>query len=250
MKRRTRILTIVLLVTGIMLIAALVLAYAFFVPDEEGGQPIAHIASEVQRRFNCESNTEPVFTHHITDITAVNDVQMPPRFVGEFLKTHSYIGTGDIRVPIYAPTDMILSSGTLYADPGHPENYMLDFNVSCEIRVRYDHVTEPVESIVNQFPLEAQPTSQTIPVKERISFAAGEVIGYTTRSQHGNWDFGVYDNTHTNVFASDPEFDHSETYTTAVCPFDFFTPELQQAYYDKRIERGGDDQRVLESFCN
>lgn len=178
-------------------------------------------------QFNCQSNPSPVFTNGITDISRINYIGPPPTMgAGPSLKTHSYIGTDHARVPVYAPATMTLESGSHYA--GGP--YMMEFRVSCEVKVRFGHITEPVEAIKKLLPTEPKQDSRTEELAP-IVFAAGDLVGYTTGTDvAGNWDFGVYNSTVRNRYADDPSWSNSTTYTTAVCPFDYFHVSLKSAY--------------------
>lgn len=196
---------------------------------------------------NCISNPSPVFTHHITDITKVRYVGPPPTMgSGPSLKTHSYIGTDHANVPVYAPAAMTLEDGSHYV--GGP--YMFDFKVSCEVTVRFGHMTNPVDAIKKLLPSEPASDSRTQALAP-VSFAAGELVGYTTGTDlAGNWDFGVYNSSVSNRYANDPDWNDSTVYTTAVCPFDYFTPDLKSAYTSKfnSAALGGNPPHG-DSFC-
>lgn len=198
-------------------------------------------------QLNCERNPFPVFTNDITDISMVNYIGPPPTMgAGPSLKTHSYIGTDHARVPVYAPTAMTLESGS--HSVGGP--YMVEFRVSCEVRVRFGHMTEPVEAIKKLLPAEPKPDSRTEELAPVI-FAAGDLIGYTTGTDvAGNWDFGVYNSTVRNRYADDADWSNSATYTTAVCPFDYFPASLKASYVLKfnSAALGGNPPHG-ESFC-
>jgi hypothetical protein len=195
----------------------------------------------------CEKNSNPVFVHHITDINKVEMVVPPPSLIAGHLKTHSYIDTRLERVPVYAPVDSTFSAGTYYFEENSQRGeYMLDFSVSCDIRYRFDHITEPVESIQDALQDQPAKTSRTISVDRPIVFKAGDLIGYTTGGKYGNWDFGVYDSSKPNYFADDPDWNTSETYTTGQCSFNYFTPELAQDYIDLFGQWENDE---YEEFC-
>lgn len=196
---------------------------------------------------NCISNPSPVFTSHITDISKVSYVVPPPTMgSGPSLKTHSYIGTNGVNVAVYAPTAMTLKAGSHYV--GGP--YSFEFRASCEVSVRYGHITNPLDALKKLLPSEPQPDSRTQELSP-VSFAAGDLIGYTTGTvAAGNWDFGVYNSTKVNRFANDPNWNKSDTYTTAVCPFDYFAPDLKAGYiarFDSKILGGNSPHG--ESFC-
>jgi len=196
---------------------------------------------------NCKSNPSPIFTNDITDMSRVNYIGPPPTMgAGPSLKTHGYIGTDHVRVPLYAPAAMTLESGSHYI--GGP--YMMEFRVSCEVRVRFGHVTEPAEEIKKLLPSEPKQDSRTQELTP-ITFAAGDLVGYTTGTDlAGNWDFGVYNSVVRNRYADDPNWSESTTYTTAVCPFDYFTEKLKPVYFAKfnPAMLGGNPPHG-ESFC-
>src|SRR3989344_4154500 len=175
----------------------------------------------------CISNTKPIFTNHITDIDKVSNIITPPNFVNGNLKTHSYVETDKQKVPVYAPVDMVLITGAHYV--GGP--YWFEFQVTCEIKLRFAHITDPIQKIKDVFPASPSNDSRTQEIAQKISFKAGDLIGYTTgTSEAGNWDFGVYDSTTKNRYASTTDYSKSTTYTTAVCPYDYFAPELKAKF--------------------
>jgi len=198
----------------------------------------------------CVSNPSPTFTNHITDMSKVDYLVPPPTIEsGINLKPHGYIGTNGVNVPLYAPVAMTLKDGAYYVNGP----YLLDFEVSCEVTVRFGHMTNPVESIKKLFPNEPETDSRTHELSP-VSFAAGELIGYTTgtagANAAGNWDFGVYNSSITNRYANDPKWNNHLTNTTAVCPFDYFTPDLKMAYiskFDYKSMAGNPPEGV--SFC-
>lgn len=195
----------------------------------------------------CESNEFPVFTHHITDFGRITSIQTPPMIVSGFLKTHSYIETNGKRVPVYAPVDMTLVSGSFYVNGP----YTLNFKVGCGISLRFGHITQPIDEIKEVFQSEPAEDSRDQAITKTIRFRAGDIVAYTTgTNQAGNWDFGVYNSGVSNRYAASPDWSSSPTYTTAVCPFDYFTPELRSEYADKynliRQGVGGPDG---QSFC-
>jgi hypothetical protein len=181
-------------------------------------------------RPSCVSNPSPIFSNHITDMNKVNYVVPPPTMgSGPSLKPHSYIGTDHAFVPIYSPVNMTLQSGSHYE--GGP--YSFDFQVSCEVSLRFGHVTDPVDILKNELPIEPAKDSRTKELSP-IQFKAGELIAYTTGTQQaGNWDYGVYNASTTNRYVDDPDWNDSRIYTTAVCPFEYFTPDLKMSYTTK-----------------
>ena len=198
--------------------------------DQAKQSQSAPSAYKTAAEANCASNATPLFTNDITDMSKVNYIGPPPTMgAGPSLKTHSYIGTDHARVPVYAPAAMALESGSHYI--GGP--YMMEFRVSCEVKVRFGHITEPVEVIRKLLPSEPKQDSRTEELTP-ITFAAGELVGYTTGTDMaGNWDFGVYNSTVQNRYADDPDWGNSTTYTSAICPFDYFPAGMRSAYVAK-----------------
>lgn len=198
-------------------------------------------------QMNCQNDPSPVFSKHITDISKVRYISPPPTMgSGPSLKTHSYIGTEHERVPVYAPVAMTLASGAHYV--GGP--YTMEFQVSCQVKIRFGHITEPVESIRTLLPgtpAQDSRTQELVP----IQFAAGELLGYTTGTDvAGNWDFGVYNSSKNNRYIDDPDWNWSDTHTKAVCPFDYFSNELKSEYvsrFNSAILAGNSPHG--ESFC-
>lgn len=198
-------------------------------------------------KSSCISNPSPVFTNHITDLSKVSYVVPPPTMgSGPSLKTHSYIGTNGINVPVYAPTALTLKAGAHYV--GGP--YGFEFRAGCEVTVRFGHITNPVDVLKKLLPSEPQPDSRTQELSP-VSFAAGDLIAYTTGTETaGNWDFGVYNSIKVNRYTNDPSWNNSTVYTTAVCPFDYFAPDLKAGYvakFDSKILGGNPPHG--ESFC-
>ena len=217
-------------------------------PASPAPAPAPAPAPEQSSQSSCKSNASPVFTNHITDVSKINYVAPPPTMgAGPSLKTHSYVGTS--APAIYAPADLRLVSGAYYE--GGP--YTLEFEVSCEVKIRFNHITEPIPSIKSAFPSEPAGfnDSRSQELSTHPTFQAGDLLAHTTgTSQAGNWDFGVYNSTVKNKYYGDPTWGNSWVNTTAVCPFDYFPADLKVAYvnkFDSKILGGNPPDG--ESFC-
>lgn len=184
-----------------------------------------------------------MFTADITDMNRISRITPPGTIFtnGSVVKSHSYLWIADGNdVPVYAPVDMELAAGAFLLEEGI-EQYLLFFDVSCEVEIKFDHILNPVESIRNVFPKEPALTSQTSPPSVRVQFKAGELIATTsgTSGAH-NWDFGVYNETLypnpvTNEVANLEEIDKR-----ADCGYDYFSPEKQQTYRNLfQVQIGG-----------
>lgn len=207
-------------------------------------------ASSQSSPGDCSDNSQPIFIHDITDVSKINYIAPPPTMgAGPSLKTHAYIGTDHIRVPIYAPADIRLATGSYYENGP----YTLVFQVSCQVSIRFNHITEPSAAIKAAFPaLPAGPNeSRYQDLSAHPSFKAGDLIGYTTgTSESGNWDFGVYNSTVKNKYYNDPTWGDTVVNTTAICPFDYFPANLRAGYVSKfNSTILGDNPPDGESFC-
>ncbi|OGH87786.1 MAG: hypothetical protein A3J93_05115 [Candidatus Magasanikbacteria bacterium RIFOXYC2_FULL_42_28] len=208
--------------------------------------PITQIIKKITGN-SCANNPNPIFTHHLTDTSKIINIVIPPNFVGTELKTHSYIETDHTKVPLYAPTDMTLVTGAYYVQGP----YRLDFQVSCEVTLRLMHITDPIQTIKDVFLSEPASDSRDQQIKNKVDFKAGDLIGYTTGTNvAGNWDFGLYNSATKNKYADDSKLNWSTIHTTAVCPYDYFAPELKTVYtsrYNLRVNDGAKPDG--ESFC-
>lgn len=208
--------------------------------------------SSVSKHPECVSNLRPTFANHLIDPTLVTNILPPPNRPKTdltVLKTHSYINTPSMSAPIYAPTDMELIKGAYYI--GGP--YSLDFKVSCEVMLRLGHITNPVQKIKVAFPSEPQNGSTDNQVNPTIVFKAGELIGYSGGPPYTlaiGFDFGVYNSATPNRFATEPDKYTSSIYTTAVCPFDYFTSDIKKEYKAKfYLQTHEGMQYDLPHFC-
>ncbi len=195
----------------------------------------------------CKSDAIPVFTNQLIDPALVTNILTPPNIAvsSGHLKTHSYIDTSSSAIPIYAPVDMELFKGDFYT--GGP--YYFDFRISCEVTLRVAHVTEPIESIKQAFGSDPE-AAKEIEIKPSIKIKAGEHFAYSGGPPHvlnNGLDFGVYNTTKPNRYT---ESQTSSIYTTAVCPYDYFTDTLRTAYKAKfNLVTHQGMTRDGESFC-
>ncbi|MBI4032219.1 hypothetical protein HY374_00765 [Candidatus Berkelbacteria bacterium] len=178
---------------------------------------------------SCTSNTSPMFTHHITDLTKVAKVVSPPTKAGTDLKPHGYVDTQLNAVPVYAPVAATLDSGAFYQEGNPGGEYLLIFKVSCEVTFRFDHITSPVQSIKDAFPTKQSDTRTSAPATT-LSFTAGEQIATTTGTIYGIWDFGVYNSSTSNRYANDSTYNWSTNNTTAVCPWGYYSASTYAEY--------------------
>jgi len=137
-----------------------------------------------------------------------------------------------------------------------PSSYLLHFQVSCEVILNLDHITDPVQKIRDALPKIPSGDTRTIRLNPTVKFKANELIGYTkgggTQSSIlpiNRFDLGLYITTHTNKFVNQDRYVESYSWKSinAVCAYDYFSEELKRAYYSKfsNFER----RLVLDAPC-
>lgn len=200
----------------------------------------------------CASNPAPIFSHDITDISRISQITPPGTiFDNGIVKSHSYLWIEDGKqVPLYAPIDMKLAAGSYYTQ-GSVSHFLLFFQVSCEVEIKFDHVLDPVQAIRAVLPTEpVLNDSRTKAPSEFVSFKAGDIIGYTPgNTQSHNWDFGVYNTTvYPNAITNGVE--HLEDIDKrADCAYDYFDSSKAERYRDLfLVEIGGSSRSI--PYCD
>jgi len=97
-----------------------------------------------------------------------------------------------------------------------------------------------VQKIKDTLPKEPAPPNNSTDQKvlHTVAFKAGEVVAYVYKDTgvlSTGLDLGVYHAQRPNKYAqsSNPEITKSSIYTTAVCPYDFFSENLRASYRSK-----------------
>lgn len=196
---------------------------------------------------DCTSNRAPEFSADITNLNQMVDIVPPPSLSGTILKTHSFINTALERVPVYAPFDATFTGGAYYLEGNPDGEYMLIFQMSCEMTFNVDHITEPVDAIRHALPDEPKDNTMTDTPTAEVVLAAGDLIGYTTGTMYGIWDFGVYDAEVVNQFADDPAASGRDI--NAVCPYDYYPTVQRSQYYDVFARADNREYPGAEELC-
>ena len=186
-----------------------------------------------------------------TDLSQIGSIVPAGSPSGGVIKPHSYLHNKDVpgtiknvRVPVYAVADSVLSSVAYYDTSVGTSEYLIFFDVTCEISFKYDHLMELAPKLAAVAPAVPVNTSQTTNTPP-IALEAGELIGYTSGAGgQGAWDFGAYDTTHTNLFANQERYIKGMMGQSlhTVCPYDYFTEPLKAQLY---ALLGSHNQRVL-----
>lgn len=195
------------------------------------------------------------FTHAPTDLSQIASIVPAGSPSGGVIKPHSYLHNKDqigddhlnVRVPVYAVADAILTSVAFYGTTLDTAEYLIFFDVTCEISYKFDHLSELAPKLADvspQIPANTSHGNETPPIEVK----AGELIGYSVGAGgRGAWDFGAYDLTHRNNFANQERYEFAKQSLHTVCPYDYFDEPLKSEMY---ALFGTHDQRLLpDVFC-
>lgn len=209
---------------------------------------------------DCKTGGSGLFTHDITDPSAVTLIQNPIRVIGGGnIKTHSYVEVKQ-RSAVYAPMDSILTGGANYYETMGPNpvtkvQYLLSFNKGCDIHYWMDHIVEVSGTIKAAFPAQARNDTQSVVVKQ-VTIKAGELIGYSNQSGQARFDFGVVDMKGKETilttdfrFKDNPIVQTSDKYRHAVCPYQYFDSSRQNQYVTLFDKTMNSDQQIIDDLC-
>jgi hypothetical protein len=190
------------------------------------------------QQCTLESDPTARFTSAPTDLSLIRSILSTGTAAGGVIKPHSYLFNNDssgdgggskVRVPVYAVADSFVNAIAYYGTSVGTNEYLIFFDVTCEISFKYDHIAEVVPKLLAVAPSTPAQGSQTTRT-ELIPFEAGELIGYTAGAGGiGPWDFGAYDLTFTNQFANQERYVKGGLRQTlhTVCPYEYFTEPLR-----------------------
>jgi hypothetical protein len=210
-------------------------------PSETSSQTNNEV-SESSPFPDCEPNTRPEFTDHITDLSLIHVIE-PLGCVncGALGRTYMHPKTELVsdgtKVPIYAPIDMKLVASSYYKLPQAPESYKpewyLTFEVSCEVNLQLAHIKEVIEVINNSWVGDPSPSSAPQPLENPVQIKAGELIGYWIKLESSiAFDVVIQNKSQTNQFANQSRYTKTGgDLLTNDCPYDYFSAALKAEYY-------------------
>ncbi|MEK6918668.1 MAG: hypothetical protein AABW73_01385 [Nanoarchaeota archaeon] len=178
---------------------------------------------------------DPVYVQKVGQIGVVHGF-------GKSIVERSYVSIKEEfknqKIPIYAPTDMILVSGSRYKMPGASEgyipDYVLKFELGCDVELVFGHLKDVVPQISEQI-YELRDDSREINIRP-VKFKAGDLIAYYIPQDGGvaGFDFIVRDRKISNKFLNQARYDAGFSYNlrSGVCPYDFYSGEKKVAYYE------------------
>lgn len=207
-----------------------------------------------ENQGDCSPDSNPQFDGEFTDLSKINAIN-PIGGTQGGSPGRSYIevkkGT---EAPIYNPTDAVLES-IIYARRGGPDTpgeYGLLFRV-CDVTYLFDHIDKVSDKIKELSPKEPANTSRTDGGNLlNVLIKKGELLGYTDGTpQARTFDFLLMNRskpaTHIN-----PARWQWEQAVYAQCPYDYFTLELKDKYYQKigeASEIGGKESFIPAQSC-
>ena len=211
-------------------------------------QPYTREDSSENTIGNCEN---PLFTAYVIDPLYVQKVGQVVVVHGSglYIVERSYISVKNEfhgkKVPIYAPVNMTLRSGSHYQNPAATEtalpDYALWFDGECGIEVNLAHMKEVVEPIAVQLS-EVKSDSRSSQLSP-ILFQAGDLMGYFIYNEGdvAGFDFIVRDKKVVNEFINPERYSgyRASNLINGVCPYDYYEPVKKQEYYNLLGGGGG-----------
>lgn len=185
----------------------------------------------------------PTFTHDLISLDSVQ-VVVPigqQTAFGGVLAVRSYVHTKPElqgqQLPVYAPTDMTLTSAAYYRPPDAPADqaaeYSLFFDAGCGIEVQLYHIKGVVGAVAAVVPKDPVPSSAGQQVTQ-TKLRAGEQIGwFKSGGTSVAFDFRVEDKSRVNSFINEKRFRDS-LYASgelhAICPYSLYTGDQRERW--------------------
>lgn len=211
-------------------------------------------------KLHCKSADTKPFSRDVTDFGAISLIETPIRVVGDNnIKTHSYVEVTK-RSPVYAPMDATLNGGANYYETMGPQpvtkvQYILSFDVGCDVNFWLDHLVDVPDKIKNAFPVEARNDTQAVKVKS-VSVKAGELVGYSNQEGRARFDFGAVNlKGPETILTTDPRFKDnpivktSDKYRFATCPYNLYSAQMQEKYRSLYSPEAQSDQELIKDIC-
>ncbi|MEK6894859.1 MAG: hypothetical protein AABX10_05360 [Nanoarchaeota archaeon] len=224
--------------------------------NEEANYDRSLIQNSPQQKDN-EEDCQVKFSEYLIDPKYVQKIGQVGvvHGGGKSIVERSYISIKEEfyeqQIPLYSPTDMTLFMGAHYKIPGSPDNtlsdYVIKFDAGCGVEILLGHVKGVVDSIGSQLTqLKADSREDML---SPVDFKAGELIGYYIQQREqgavAGFDFVVRDLSVVNQFINQERYsdDRARNLINGVCPYDYYTDEKKEAYYNLLGGAGG---RIFE----
>jgi hypothetical protein len=184
-----------------------------------------------------QSRDVPVFRTHLVDLSSVTAIVPTGSISGDEIKGHGFVRFTGPSIAIYAPHDMVLTSGTWV---GQSNDFGLQFDINARFRFRLGHIDEPRADLAALVP-RSDPSSLFSDIGP-VTITAGELIGYATAvGPSEGFDVGVYDLDFENQTPNADRYRRIKDFEklNSVCPFAYFDSALKGGYEARFADVGG-----------
>ncbi len=178
-----------------------------------------------------QSRDVPVFRTRLVDLSAVTGLVPPGAISGDEVKGHAFVRFTGASIAIYAPVDMVLTSGTWV---GQSNDFGVQFHINARFLFRLVHIDDLRADLAALIP-RTDPSSLFDDIGP-VTIREGELIGHATNAGPGEgFDVGVYDLDVDNPTPNADRYrrDHDFEKLNSVCPFAYFDSSLRGGYYSR-----------------
>lgn len=218
----------------------------YLVFTHQRGNDTSPSANKTTESDNMSQNCPDPILKPPVDLTKVTSILYPGQTRGGNYKPHGGFrldNSSSNTVEVKAPMDAKLVGGSRYVEQGE-EQILLDFQSSCGVNFRFDHllaVSPAIQKEVDKLPAAKPDDSRTTNFNDQVSVKAGDVIATAVGFEKTNnvaFDFGVYDTRQPNSAsenatykAAHPDLDNNTQLKYAVCWLDLFTESENKILY-------------------
>lgn len=209
------------IIIGVIMVVLGIMTFGFLNRGGPKPSPSNFPVINQSRQSSCPN---PLIIQTPIDLNKVTSILYPGQMRGGDFKPHGgfrFDNSKPDEIEVKAPMDAKFVEGSRYIEQGEVQ-YMFDFQTSCGIRFRFDHLlvlTPKFAKIAESLPNPKVDDSRTTRINPSVDVQRGEVIATAVGLQKGKnvfVDFGVYD-MNGKLFQNPRE--------NAICWFDLLPPE-------------------------
>ncbi len=240
----------------VILIAIGVIIFIFTRPGISDN-PISQLLAQTGGS-DCPDNIEGILTYPLIDLSKIGAMTPlgnlnPPGHTSPV--DHIYFSANTTeKIPLYAPADATITNIiALYQDTGsgyEPRDFVVQYTICKGLILDFAGYTEIIQPIMDEIEGKSTTCKEGI-VKEghegqqkqcgyNLSYkvTSGQLIGYTqAQEENGQLDlqFEIWAANYNEPAPSniDWSFYNDERYAHIICPFDLYTGDMKQQFYDK-----------------
>ena len=167
------------IVIGVVLVVLGIFTFGLISKGGFGPPPSGF--SGIKSQSNQPSCPDPLILQTPIDINKVTSILYPGQERGGDFKPHGgfrFDNSKNDEIEVKAPMDAVLSDASRYIEQGEVQ-YLFDFQNSCGIRYRFNHLlvlTPKFAKIVEGLPKPKEGDSRTTHIEEEVSVSEREVI--------------------------------------------------------------------------